>query len=356
MSLRAAATQRDRKGEMGLMPQVLGGEYSLENNGKKSIVTANDLCVYFAKSNFLRAKSIVKAIDNVSFSLYDGEILSLVGESGSGKSTIARCLMKLQAPTSGQLTFDTVDLSTISDGSSLRNYRRQVQMIYQDPFESLNPRDDVFTTISNPIRLLRGVKDSKRVKEIVSELLVEVGLKPDEVMTKFPHQLSGGERQRVNIARALAPNPKLLVADEPITMLDASQRLKILSLLMKLKYDRNLSILLITHDLASAKVMSDRCIIMLRGRAVEMGSTDLILSRPHHPYTQLILDTVPKIRMEKRSFADRRYLAEEPATGCVFRLRCKYATSICEKVDPRLENKSNSHLAACHNPLNLANT
>jgi peptide/nickel transport system ATP-binding protein len=200
------------------------------------------------------------------------------------------------------------------------------------------------------------------VLEIVNRLLSEVGLDPEETIHKLPHQLSGGERQRVNIARALAPNPRLLIADEPITMLDASQRLNILSLLFELRAKRNLTLLLITHDLASAKIMSDRTAVMYSGKLVEIGPTSSILSRPHHPYSELILSATPRLtetlQRAEDALAAASYLSgidekESKSQGCVFAPRCRYATKICELSEPQLEEKSRSHLAACHNALNL---
>jgi peptide/nickel transport system ATP-binding protein len=228
-------------------------------------------------------------------------------------------------------------------------------MIYQDPFESLNPRFDVFTTLSTPMIRLTGEATHGALLENAKKLLLEVGLNPDETLYKFPHQLSGGERQRVNVARALAPNPKLLIADEPITMLDASQRLNILSLLMNLKMKRNLTILLITHDLASAKVMSDRTAVMYRGKVVEIGPTENILSRPYHPYTELILEVTPRLGQRvKGELVDTRSSIEESegiTQGCVFAPRCKYATTICRETEPLLVERAVRHAAACHNPL-----
>ena len=281
------------------MSQILDRkEMSISTEGKQRglLLRVDNLCVNFEKSSGLlgREKTLVRAVDHVSFDLFEGEIFSLVGESGSGKSTIAKCLTKLILPNSGHIIFDSDEVTALKSGKALKEYKRNVQIVYQDPFESLNPRWDVFTSISIPVRLLMGERNSETVKEIVGKVIAEVGLDSSAVMHKFPHQLSGGERQRVNIARALACNPRLLIADEPITMLDASQRINILSLLSKLKRERNLTVLLITHDLASAKLMSDRTAIMLRGRIVESGFTHTVLSKPHHPYTQLILETIPK--------------------------------------------------------------
>ena len=231
-----------------------------------------------------------------------------------------------------------------------------MQMIYQDPFESLNPRENVLTTISTPIYELTDLKDSAKISQKAFQLLKEVGLDPESVIERFPHQLSGGERQRVNIARSLASNPKLLIADEPVTMLDAEQRLNILSLLTTLKSKRNLSLLMITHDLATAKLTSDRTMVMYLGKLVELGDTRAVLTNPHHPYVQLMKMATPVLRRSKDvteefliPFADE---SPVPENGCIFLPRCKYSTSICSIVEPKLVEKSNRHVAACHNPLN----
>ncbi len=328
-----------------------------ETSSLLPFVQVNNLCMRFVKSRgFIRRKTqVVQAVDNISFEISESEIMSVVGESGSGKTTIARCIMALTIPTSGTIKYKGIDVARLR-GKALLDYRREVQVIYQDPFESLIPNRDVFTTLSIPIKRLLKETDRLKIHERITALLQEVGLDPLDVIYKFPHQLSGGERQRINIARALAPNPKLLIADEPITMLDASQRLNILSLLMELKVKRNLTILLITHDLASAKLMSDRIVVMYSGKLMEIGPTNAILSTPHHPYTELVLSATPRLRNESQIIEDYSSGIEESENvelGCIFRPRCKFATQICKEVEPPLLEKSKSHLAACHNALNL---
>jgi ABC-type oligopeptide transport system ATPase subunit len=267
-------------------------------------LSVNNLCVMFIDRSQHNAK--INAVQDVSFNLGEGEILSVAGESGSGKTTVARTISALASPTSGSVTFKGTEVSSLK-GKDLLKYRRQVQMIFQDPYESLNPRWDVFTTVSNHIRYLTGEKNRDSIQEKVVHLVTEVGLDPGIVLHRLPHMLSGGERQRINIARALSPDPRLLIADEPVTMLDASQRLNVLRLLLKLKTDRNLSIILITHDLASAKVASDRIIIMKKGRIVEAGQTDIVLTKPSNEYTRLILSSTPDIK----PVAPARQLAEK---------------------------------------------
>ena len=341
---------------MGGLSQVQLDSNVIDRRTNAPLVRVSNLNVMFKSQHgiIMRASSIIKSVDGVSFDINDSEIVSIVGESGSGKSTIARCLMVLLRPSSGSIRFENNETVGIK-GKKLLKYRRQVQMIFQDPFESINPRDDVFTTISTPIRRLYGERDKKNLQVMVANLLMEVNLDPETIMNRYPHQLSGGQRQRVNIARALAPNPKLVIADEPITMLDAGQRLRVLHLLKRLKLRRNLTILMITHDLASAKLMSDRTLVMYRGKIVESGKSDAVLTRPHHPYTELILESMPTLQPEKEtpflSFSLERE-SEKLGSHCVFQSRCKYAAELCKVKEPLLEEKTQSHFAACHFPIN----
>ena len=336
-------------------------QLSSESNDQRApMLTITNLKVHFKRvqGTFARKTIIVKAVDDVSLQMHKSEVLCLVGESGSGKTTIARCVAALEKPTSGSIVFENKNVTNLR-GKALKDYRREVQIIFQDPFESLYSRFDVFTTIATPITALTGLKNKSELKEMVSSLLTEVGLNPTEYMHRLPHQLSGGERQRISIARALAPSPKMLVADEPITMLDASQRLNVLSILMQLKERRNLAILLITHDLASARLVSNTAAVLYRGKLVELGATDVILSTPHHPYTNLILESTPDIdapSQESRSLVGGTEESEYVSRGCVFRPRCMYATKVCEDEDPALLEKSKKHFAACHNPLNASQT
>jgi peptide/nickel transport system ATP-binding protein len=332
----------------------------LNNNSKEPqiLYKIRNLGVVFRRRQGIirRKETIVHAVRDVSFDVYESELLSIVGESGSGKTTIARCLMGLAAPTEGSINFVATEVSKLSN-RDLRDYWRKVQLVFQDPFESLNPRMDVFTILSIPLRRLAKENDSSKIEQEVRRLLGEVGLDADEVMYKFPHQLSGGERQRVNIAKALAPNPKVLIADEPITMLDASQRLNILSLLIKLKESRNLTVIMITHDLASARIMSDRTVVMYSGRMVEIGPTERLLTLPHHPYSELILSATPRLVKNRTKSAELGDSGiEESMTiehGCVFAPRCKYKSQKCLESDPTLLEKSAGHLAACFNALNI---
>ncbi len=302
-----------------------------------------------------RSPSVTRALDNVSFDVGESEFVALVGESGSGKSTIAKCITLLTKPTRGSIFYKGKDVSKLR-GEELVNYRKEVQIVYQDPFESLNPSHDVFRIVSTPLRRLKRLTAEDKIHQEVSRLLEEVGLDATIVMRKFPHQLSGGERQRVNIARALAPDPRLLIADEPMTMLDASQRFNILSLLFNLKTSRNFTILMITHDLASAKLCSDRIIVIYLGKIMEIGNGKDVVSRPMHPYVEMIMNAIPhsKWLSGKQQQKDTIPSIEESMivrTACVFAPRCKYATNTCREVEPKLEAKSEARYCACHYPL-----
>src|SRR5579875_1860318 len=357
MQTRKTSLERGSKGEVGSLSQVLNAETLMEDVNPP-LVRVRDLDVTFTKQRgFVRRETLkIHAVKKVSFDIYESEVFAIVGESGSGKTTIARCLSALTKPSGGKIEWKGEDKTSML-GRTLKEYRRNVQIVYQDPYESLNPRQDVFKAISAPILHLTDERDPGKVRRMVANLLGEVGLNPDEHMHRLPHQLSGGERQRVNIARALAPNPKLLIADEPTTMLDASQRFNVISLLIQLRAKRKLSILMITHDMSSARLASDRILVMYLGKLVEVGQSQSIFAKPHHPYTELILTSTPGLQTTAQLGEDQTSSAvlEESldvTQGCIFRPRCKYATQVCASVEPELLEKSRAHLAACHNPLN----
>ncbi|MGI0091392.1 MAG: ABC transporter ATP-binding protein [Nitrososphaerales archaeon] len=334
--------------------QLSGRSFEGPSSGSP-LLQVKDLTVRFEKKrSFGRRSAVINAVNNVSFSVNQSEVVAIVGESGSGKTTLARSIVGLLRPSSGSIMFDGSEITRLSE-KQLHNYHRSVQVIHQDPFESLTPRLDVYTTLSIPIRKLLKIKDAKQVTERVQSLLQEVSLDPTEVMRRYPHQLSGGQRQRVNIARALAPEPRLLIADEPITMLDAAQRLNILYLLSNLKTKRSLTVLFITHDLASARLLCPKTMVMYLGKLVEEGNTEAVLSKPNHPYVEMILDAMPNLRIGEVAKSKPRPSMEEGnpiIRGCVFNPRCSYRTEICKQVEPPLIERSTQHLAACHNPLN----
>jgi peptide/nickel transport system ATP-binding protein len=317
-----------------------------------------------------------RAVDHVSFSLDKGETLALVGESGSGKSTVVRAVGQLVRPVSGELLLEGRPAGR--RGRRLRAYRKQVQLIFQDPFASLNPMHTVRHHLIRPIRMLQGGGD-----EEVIALLRSVNLTPpEEVAVKYPHELSGGQRQRVAIARALASAPDVLLADEPVSMLDVSIRLEILNLLDRLKRERDLALLYVTHDLATARYFSSRIMVMYRGQIVESGPADEVILRPGHPYTQLLGSAAPNPRASREDLAAARRARAAARTraavgaavdtavgaavgapavgerreilvdeGCRFRLRCPHAMDICVTAPPVAEVGA-GHQARCwlHDP------
>ena len=238
-------------------------------------------------------RRVLRAVDDVSFELRPGTVTALVGESGSGKSTVARLISRLYEPTEGRILFRGEDVSKVRGRRALVRYRSQVQMIFQDPFASLNPVKRVHHHVARPL-LIHGLASRRDVGARVQELLASVGLvPPDEIAQKYPHQLSGGQRQRVAIARALAVEPTVILADEPISMLDVSIRLGILNLMLDLKQERDIAFLYVTHDIASARYVADEVLVMYAGQIVEQGATDDVLQTPLHPYTRLLLSAVP---------------------------------------------------------------
>jgi peptide/nickel transport system ATP-binding protein len=303
-----------------------------------SVLEVKGLVVDFARRN----ASVVRAVDDVSFGLEEGETLALVGESGSGKSTIIMALARLLRPSAGDVFLD--GSATPKRGRGVRSYRRKVQLVFQDPFASLNPAHTVGHHLRRPL-VVNGHPRS-RLEEAVESLLEQVGLVPAaEMKARFPHELSGGQRQRVAIARALATSPAVLLADEPVSMLDVSIRLDILHLLDDLRRDRRLALLYVTHDLATARHFSARIMVMYRGQIVERGPTDEVILSPAHPYTQLLASAAPDPgrppgRQEHGARPARSTSAEEREVavsgGCRFRSRCPFAMAVCEQDPPEV--------------------
>jgi peptide/nickel transport system ATP-binding protein len=306
-----------------------------------NVLEVRDLTVDFAQ----RGGPKLRAVNRVSLDLQAGETVALVGESGSGKSTVARSLCRLITPTSGTIALHGKPAG--AHGRRLRAYRREVQMVFQDPFASLNPAFTVDHHLRRPLVISGHPRAG--LDEAVAELLRSVNLGPaGAVARKYPHELSGGQRQRVAIARALGPDPTVLLADEPVSMLDVSIRLEILNLLDTLKRDRQLAMLYITHDLATARHFSTRVMVMYRGEIVEYGPADEVILRPAHPYTQLLASAVPTPAASRGELADRRRARREAGksehnaergeavadTGCRFRWRCPHAMKICAEHPP----------------------
>jgi peptide/nickel transport system ATP-binding protein len=306
-----------------------------------------------ADTGLVRRRSFVHAVDDVSFTLRPGRITALVGESGSGKSTVARLIARLYAPTGGSVVYRGRDVSRDKSRRSVLGYRSQVQMIFQDPFGSLNPVKTIRHHLERPLRI-HGIVDRGEIENRVHELLQTVGLvPPSHVADKYPHELSGGQRQRVAIARTLAVEPVVLLADEPTSMLDVSIRIGILNLMLKLKEERQIAFLYVTHDLASARYVADDILVMYAGQIVEQGPVEQVLADPLHPYTQLLLSAVPDpgTGVEARRIEVRKGLASaavDPPDGCRFVGRCPIAIDVCSRVTPPLAEARAGQSARCH--------
>lgn len=315
------------------------------------LLTVSDLQVHFPirKGVLNRVVGAVRAVDGVSFSLKRGETLSLVGESGCGKSTTGLALLGLLKPTGGQVEFDG---QTVRDfrGASLKSYRKRVQIIFQDPFSSLNPRHRVRDIIRAPLDIHQiGTRAEREAR--VAELMERVGLRPDQA-GNFAHQFSGGQRQRIGIARALALNPDIIVCDEPVSALDVSVQAQILNLLSDLQRDLGIAFLFISHDLGVVEYLSQRVAVMYLGKIVEIADKTAIFSKPSHPYTELLIRSAPSLDPRKRhqfkaSNEDIPSATNKPS-GCSFHTRCSLATDACRTNEPELSIRDDGRMLACH--------
>lgn len=316
-----------------------------------SLLETKALCKYFpAKSGAFGKSQFLKAVDGVDLRLEVGETLGLAGESGCGKSTVAKLLMGLIPPSEGTIHFCGKALSDLTKGER-SSFRKDVQMIFQDPFSSLNPRMRVGEIIGEPLTI-HGLAAGAGHRQKVLQLMAKVGLS-EEQYSRYPHEFSGGQRQRIGIARALAVGPRLIIADEPVSALDLSIQAQIINLLQELKEEFSLSFLFIAHDLSVVRHVSDRIAIMYLGKIVEMGSREAVFSRLLHPYTEALLSAIPQTRPEtgKKRIILRGDLPSPlaPPSGCPFHSRCPYAEPpLCTDVPPPLEEKEPGHLAACH--------
>jgi oligopeptide/dipeptide ABC transporter ATP-binding protein len=291
----------------------------------------------------------IKAVDRISFDIYAGETLGLVGESGCGKTTTGRVILKLVEPSDGQIVYDEQDITPF-DKKRMAPLRRQMQIIFQDPYASLNPRLTVGEAIGEPL-VAHGMANRAEAKERVLELLRVVGLAPFHY-NRYPHEFSGGQRQRVGIARSLVMNPKFIVADEPVSALDVSIQAQIINLLQRIQADYDLTFLFISHDLGVVRYLSNRVVVMYLGRLAEMGETEQLFAKPKHPYTQALLSAVPSVK--RRKTQSRMVLSGDvptpfnPPAGCRFNTRCPMVMDKCREVEPTWQDTGNGHFVACH--------
>ncbi|AZO95847.1 dipeptide ABC transporter ATP-binding protein [Iocasia frigidifontis] len=319
---------------------------------EKKLLEINNLKKYFpVKAGvFKKTVAYVKAVDDISFFIKKGETLGLVGESGCGKSTAGATILRLLEATAGEVIFDGRDILSLNKGK-LREIRKEMQIIFQDPYASLNPRMTVADIVGEPLDIHNLVKNKQEKYERVSQLMNNVGLTVEQ-MKRYPHEFSGGQRQRIGIARALAVNPKLIIADEPVSALDVSVQAQVINILQDLQQEYGLTYLFIAHDLSVVKHISDRVAVMYLGKIVEMTDKDEIYLNPLHPYTQSLLSAIP---IPDPSFKKERIILEgdvpspvDPPTGCRFHPRCPKAIDLCSSKEPEFKDYGNGHYVACH--------
>ena len=328
----------------------------LNNVAPQAAAARNVLDVVELKKHFPVKKGLLRrtvgqvyAVDGVSFSIGEGETLGLVGESGCGKSTVARTVLRLIEPTSGAIRLDGDDVTRLGK-AAMRPYRRQMQMIFQDPFSSLNPRMSAGDIVGEPLSV-HGIARGKKKEALTAEIFDQVGLRRSQ-MRAFPHEFSGGQRQRISIARALALNPRLIIADEPVSALDVSIQAQVINLMMDLQREKRLSYLFIAHDLAVVEHISHRIAVMYLGRIVEYAEKKTLFTQPKHPYTEALLSAVPvpnpKLRREKRLLQGDVPSPINPPPGCTFHTRCPYAMERCKVEVPALKETAPGHGVSCH--------
>lgn len=321
-------------------------------NTPSDLLVIKNLKKYFTiQAGVLSTKrTVVRAVDVVSFSLREGETLGLVGESGCGKSTIARLILLLEKPTAGEIIFEGEDITRLK-GKELRALRRKIQIIFQDPYSSLNPRKSVKSILSEPF-IIHSLLPKNQIKDRVIELMEKVGLGSDQ-LSRFPHEFSSGQRQRIGIARALTLNPKIIIADEPVSALDVSIRAQVLNLLTDLQEEFGLTYLFISHDLSVVRYISNRVIVMYLGKLVEVAKSEELYQNPLHPYTQVLLSSAPipdpEVKKERMALSGDIPTAINPPPGCYFSPRCPFdKKKDCFTVQPELKEVSPQHWVACY--------
>ncbi|MGC8911337.1 MAG: ABC transporter ATP-binding protein [Nitrososphaeria archaeon] len=300
---------------------------------------------YYKRIGIFGKKETIKAVDNISFEIKRGDSVGLVGETGCGKSTLAKCIVRIEKPTAGEIIFDGKNVFNMK-GKEILEYCRSVQIVFQNPYTSLDPRLTVKESLLEPLAL-HFKEEKKNLMNRIYELLKVVGLE-DSVLSRYPHELSGGQNQRVAIARAISLNPKLLVLDEPTSSLDVSVQAIILNLLKEVQEKLSLSYLFISHDLSVIKYITDKVIVMYSGKFVEKGCTEKVLDKPYHPYTKMLLDALPIPEPKNRRSIQFNSLHENRLGKCVFYSRCPYKSGVCEKREPNFVEAEKEHFVACH--------
>lgn len=324
----------------------------MEEKGQKVLLRVTDLKQWFpVKRMFFEKKLFVKAVDGVSFNLYEGETLGVAGESGCGKSTLIRSALRIIEPTSGSIVYDGADITHLGAGK-IRNIRKDMQIVFQDPYSSLDSRWKVGKIIEEPLIINKIGGARKERMERVVELMKLVGLDPSYV-DRYPHEFSGGQRQRIVIARALATNPRLLMCDEAVSALDVSVRAQVLNLLEKLQDELKLTYLFVSHDLSVIEHICDRVVIMYLGKIMEIGRKEDIFHHPRHPYTRALLSAIPAIDPQAKSMERIKLEGDvpspvDPPAGCRFHTRCAQCMEACSKDAPELRDLGNGHFVACH--------
>jgi peptide/nickel transport system ATP-binding protein len=341
---------------MVAMRQEDAEEISMPDRSEELLLEVNGLKKYFPikKGVFKKTVGYVKAVDGVNFYINEGETLGLVGESGCGKTTTGRSILRAIEPTAGEIRFRDRDAGWVDirelDTEELRRVRQDMQIIFQDPYSSLNPRMTLLQIVGEPLRINKGMH-GQELEDRVAELLRAVGLRP-EYMRRYPHAFSGGQRQRIGVARALSLNPQFIVCDEPVSALDVSVQAQTLNMLQELQDQLGLTYLFVAHDLSVIKHISDRVAVMYVGKMVEMAKTEELFEDPLHPYTEALMSAVP--RPDPRAQKKRIVLAGEvanpanPPSGCYFHPRCRYAQDICSAEEPQLREIKERHFASCH--------
>lgn len=318
---------------------------------KNKLVSLKNVKKYYPikKQSFSFKKDYVKAVNGVTLDIYEGETMGVVGESGCGKSTLGRTILKLEEITDGTVIFDEKDLNDVSN-AELKQLRKNMQMIFQDPFASLDPRQKIGSALEEPLKIHTNMTKAER-QEKVQQLLVEVGLRPDHI-NRFPHEFSGGQRQRIGIGRALALSPKFIVCDEPVSALDVSVQAQIIKLLQDLQQTHGLTYMFISHDLGVVRYISDRVLVMYLGHMAELAPVDKLYNDPKHPYTKILLSAIPRVSLTRKRerLKVKGHGIDQSASeqGCIFASRCPLANDKCHKVIPEWREIDEGHFVACH--------